>query len=128
MSNDQRQAWFARVMESGLENDIFAPSDVLAHATPDVLANHLPADLLSKVLAASLAAGSMTPERVLETVTPEPLAKHPPPGGRGAGAAREAPAARGALAVHCRGRRARGRQQDGGLVNLKAFYVATLSS
>ena len=29
MSNDQRQAWFARVMESGLENDIFAPSDVL---------------------------------------------------------------------------------------------------
>ena len=39
MSNDQRQAWFARVMESGLENDIFAPSDVLAHATPDVLAS-----------------------------------------------------------------------------------------
>jgi hypothetical protein len=33
---------------------------------------------LSKVLAASLAAGSMTPERVLETVTPEMLAKHLP--------------------------------------------------
>jgi hypothetical protein len=78
MSNDQRQAWFARVMESGLENEIFAPGDVLAHATPDVLANHLPAELLSKVLSASLAAGSMTPERVLETVTPELLAKHLP--------------------------------------------------
>src|SRR5438477_9296641 len=78
MSNDQRQAWFARMMESGLENDIFNPSDVLAHATPDVLANHLPAELLSKVLAASLAAGSMTPERVLETITPEVLALHIP--------------------------------------------------
>jgi hypothetical protein len=78
MSNDQRQAWFARVMESGLENDIFAPSDVLAHATPDVLASHLPPELLSKVLSASLAAGSMTPERVLETVTPDLLAKHLP--------------------------------------------------
>ncbi|HEY4244143.1 MAG TPA: hypothetical protein VGM88_30225 [Kofleriaceae bacterium] len=78
MSNDQRQAWFARVMESGLQNQIFAPSDVLAHATPDVLANHLPPELMSKVLQSSLAAGSMTPERVLETVTPEMLAKHLP--------------------------------------------------
>jgi hypothetical protein len=78
MSSDQRQAWFAKMMESGLEHQIFAPTDVLAHATPDVLATHLPADLLSKVLAASLAAGSMTPERVLETVTPELLAKHLP--------------------------------------------------
>jgi hypothetical protein len=78
MSQDQRQAWFARMMESGLENSIFKPADVLAHATPDVLASHLPPELLSKVLAASLASGSMTPERVLETVTPDLLAKHLP--------------------------------------------------
>ncbi len=78
MSTDQRQGWFAQMMTSGLEHDIFAPSDVLTHATPDVLASHLPAELLSKVLASSLAAGSMTPERVLETVTPELLAKHLP--------------------------------------------------
>jgi hypothetical protein len=78
MSQDQRQAWFARMMESGLEQDIFKPVDVLAHATPDVLASNLPPDLLSKVLAASLAAGAMTPERVLETVTPELMAKHLP--------------------------------------------------
>lgn len=76
--SDPRQAWFARMMESGLEHSIFAPSDVLAHATPDVLAKHLPPELLSKVLASSLAAGAMTPERVLETVTPELLAKHLP--------------------------------------------------
>src|SRR6476659_9419675 len=76
--SDQRQAWFARVVESGLQNEIFNPSDVLAHATPDVLASHLPPELLSKVLSSSLAAGSMTPERVLETVTPEVMAKHLP--------------------------------------------------
>jgi len=78
MSTDQRQAWFQRVVESGLQNEIFNPADVLAHATPDVLASHLPPELLSKVLSASLAAGAMTPERVLETVTPEMLARHLP--------------------------------------------------
>jgi hypothetical protein len=78
MSNDRRQAWFARMMQSGLDNEMFTPSDVLEHATPDVLASHLPAELLSRVLAASLAAGSMTPDRVLETVTPELLAQHLP--------------------------------------------------
>src|SRR5678815_5540923 len=76
--SDQRKDWFAKVVESGLQNQIFNPADVLAHATPDVLANHLPPDLLSKVLAASLAAGAMTPERVLETITPELLARHLP--------------------------------------------------
>jgi hypothetical protein len=76
--SDQRKEWFANVVESGLKNEIFNPSDVLAHATPDVPAKNLPAELLSKVLSASLAAGSMTPERVLETVTPELLAEHLP--------------------------------------------------
>ena len=75
---DARKAWFARMMESGLENKIFNPGDVLAHATPDVLATHLPAELLSKVLASSLAAGAMTPERVLETVTPNLMSQHLP--------------------------------------------------
>ncbi len=78
MSQDQREAWFAKVVQSGLEHQIFTPTDVLAHATPDVLANHLPPELLSKVLQSSLAAGSMTPDRVLATVTPELLAKHIP--------------------------------------------------
>jgi hypothetical protein len=78
MSLEARQRWFARMMESGLEQKIFAPSDVLTHATPDVLATNLPPELLSKVLAASLAAGAMTPERVLETITPEVMSQHLP--------------------------------------------------
>ncbi|MBP9205441.1 MAG: hypothetical protein KBG28_15835 [Kofleriaceae bacterium] len=78
MNADARTAWFAKMMESGLDNQIFNPGDVLAHATPDVLASNLPPDLLSKVLASSLAAGAMTPERVLETVTPDLMARHLP--------------------------------------------------
>jgi len=78
MSTDQREAWFAKVVASGLEHQVFAPADVLTHATPEVLANHLPSELLGKVLASSLASGSMTPDRVLETITPDLLAKHLP--------------------------------------------------
>jgi hypothetical protein len=75
---DQRKAWFAKVVESGLQHQMINANDVLAHATPDVLAVSLPPELLGKILAASLAAGSMTPDRVLETLTPELLAAHLP--------------------------------------------------
>ena len=73
-----RQRWFARIMEAGLAERFFEPADVLRHVTPDVLANHLPPDLMGRILQSSLAAGAMTPERVLETVTPEVLAEHIP--------------------------------------------------
>lgn len=66
------------MMESGLTQQIFTPSDVLRHTTPEVLATNLPPELMSKVLSSSLAAGSMTPERVLETVTPEVMSRHLP--------------------------------------------------
>jgi hypothetical protein len=78
MAADPRTAWFEQIMSSGLENKIIEPQDVLDHATPDVLANNLPPDLLSKVLQASLSAGSMTPERVLETINPTIMAEHIP--------------------------------------------------
>jgi hypothetical protein len=78
MSPDARQRWFARMMEAGLAENVVKPSDVLAHATADVLATYLPPALLGKVLQASLTAGAMTPERVLETVTPEVMAAHLP--------------------------------------------------
>ena len=57
---------------------MFAPSDVLQYVTADVLANHLPKDLMSKLLSSALAASAMTPERVLENVPPDLLAKHLP--------------------------------------------------
>lgn len=78
MATDPRRAWFEQIMTSGLENNIIEPQDVLDHATPDVLANSLPPKLLSKVLQASLSAGSMTPERMLETIDPAVMAEHIP--------------------------------------------------
>ena len=76
--SDARQTWFAQIMASGLEQRIMEPKHVLEHATPEVLAAHLPPALMSQVLQASLAAGSMTPERILETVTPDIMAEHIP--------------------------------------------------
>ena len=42
------------------------------------MANHLPPEVMSKVLQLSLAAGSMTPEGVFETLNPDLLAEHIP--------------------------------------------------
>ncbi len=78
MASEARERWFAQMMEAGLGEKLFEPADVLKHATPEVLAKHLPPEPMSLVLQASLAAGSMTADRVLETVTPELLAKHLP--------------------------------------------------
>ena len=78
MPSEAREQWFTSLLEAGLAQFIFEPADVLAEASPEVLANHLPPDLMSRMLQASLAAGSMTPERVLETVTPALLSKHVP--------------------------------------------------
>ncbi len=78
MMQDARQRWFAQMLEAGLGENILEPRDVLKHATPDVLANNLPPDLMSKMLKVSLEAGSMTPEHVVQTVTPAVLAEHVP--------------------------------------------------
>lgn len=78
MAFEARERWFAQMMEAGIGEKIFEAADVLKHATPEVLATHLPAELLSRVLQSSLAASSMTPERVLEVVTQELLARHLP--------------------------------------------------
>jgi hypothetical protein len=78
MPSDNQKRWFSEMMTAGLEEKVFEPADVLGYATAEVLANHLPPDLMTKVLQSSLAAGAMTPEGVLETVTPEVMAEHLP--------------------------------------------------
>jgi len=78
MPEENRRRWFASILQAGLEEEIFGATQVLAHVTPDVMAHHLPPEVLSAVLEASLAAGSMTPDRVLETLTAEVLAQHIP--------------------------------------------------
>jgi hypothetical protein len=74
--SEQRSAWFAKMVESGLEHQVFAPTDILAHATPEVLASHLPPELLGKI-SPPRSRAAMTPSACSETVTPELLATPP---------------------------------------------------
>jgi len=78
MADSARQKWFAHMLHIGLEEKVVTPALLVGFVTPDVLAHHLPPELLSKLLTAALAAGAMTPERILETLTPEVLADNIP--------------------------------------------------
>ena len=75
---DHRKRWFTQIIQSALDEDLVSPRKVLAHVTPEVMANHLPPALMSEILARSLSAGAMRPELVLATLTPELLADHVP--------------------------------------------------
>jgi hypothetical protein len=78
MAGEARRRWFAELIAAGLGERVFEPSDLLQHATPEVLASCLPSELLATVLSSALSAGAMTAERVLETLTPELCAEHLP--------------------------------------------------
>ena len=78
MADSARQKWFAHMVQVGIEEKVVTPALLLGFVTPDVLAHHLPPELLSKLLASALTAGAMTPERLLETLTPEVLAENIP--------------------------------------------------
>jgi len=79
-SHPEQEKWLAIVMAAALDNNILQPEDVLEHATPEVLAAHLPPDVMSNVLAASLKAGQMTAEVILRTAGPGVLSRYVPPG------------------------------------------------
>ena len=78
MASNGRTDWFTQILGAALSESVMEPADVTKHATPDVLAKHLPAELMSKVLQAALSAGSMTPSSMLETLEPSALAEHVP--------------------------------------------------
>lgn len=73
MPDSARQKWFAHVLAVGLEQKILSPGQLIGFLTPEVLAHHLPAEVMSRLLASSLAAGQMTAERLFETLTPDVL-------------------------------------------------------
>ena len=78
-SQVEREHWLAVVIASALDNDIMTPDDVLGYVTPEVLAAHLPPDVMSNILAASLKAGMMSPEVILKTTGPDVLTRYVPP-------------------------------------------------
>jgi hypothetical protein len=66
------------MLGAGLDQKLLSPSQLVVHVTPEVLAHHLPPDVMTRVLALSLAAGQMTPDRVFETLTPDVLVDNVP--------------------------------------------------
>lgn len=78
MSEDARERWFAEIVQAGLDEGMFGPSEVVEHVTPDILAKHVPTELLGKVLEAALSASTMTPDGLLETLDARALARHIP--------------------------------------------------
>lgn len=79
-SQTDRERWLAVALAAALDNDIMTPDDVLTFATPEVLAGHLPPEVMSNVLAASLKEGTMTSEVILRTVGPNTLSRYIPTG------------------------------------------------
>jgi hypothetical protein len=76
-ANPNRRFLF-EVLSTGLDLEMIAPEDVLAHVTPEVLAHHLPIALKARLLQASLAAERMTPKLVVEVVGVDALVEHAP--------------------------------------------------
>ena len=77
-SQADREKWFAIVLAAALDNNILQPEDVLKQVTPEVLATHLPPDVMSNVLAASLSTGLMNAEVILRTAGPDVLSRYVP--------------------------------------------------
>ncbi|HKE16459.1 MAG TPA: hypothetical protein VKB80_16415 [Kofleriaceae bacterium] len=73
MPDSARQKWFAHMLSVGMEEKLLSPAQLVGFLTPEVLAHHLPPDVMSRLLASSLAAGQMTPDRLFETLTPDVL-------------------------------------------------------
>jgi hypothetical protein len=78
-SQADRERWLAIVIAAALDNDIMTPDDILTYVTPEILAAHLPPDVMSNILAASLKAGMMTAEVILKTTGPDVLTRYVPP-------------------------------------------------
>ena len=50
---DRRLGWLSHTLDEALRLGVLAPTQLLGHATPEVLAEHLPRDLMVKVFASA---------------------------------------------------------------------------
>ena len=73
-----RTRWFARMVQVSLDEGILSPPQLLQYATPDVLAQHLPPEVLSRLLEVALSTGSLRPDTLLDALSPAVLAEHLP--------------------------------------------------
>ena len=74
--NDKRLGWLSYTIDEALRLGVFAPANLLTHASPEVLAEHLPRDLMVKVFASAFSTGRLTPEGILAVAPPSTLVRH----------------------------------------------------
>lgn len=73
------KSFYVASLSSALDLEIATPEDILAHATPDVLADHLPRPLWARLLTACVGAPKVDAQLVIETVGVANLCEHVPP-------------------------------------------------
>lgn len=72
------KAFFVAALQSALDLGIATPEDVLKHATPDLLAEHLPRPLWARLLTACVGAPKVDAQLVVETIGVSNLCEHIP--------------------------------------------------
>ena len=72
-------AFLTAALESALDNGVATPDDVLRHATPDVLAAHVPRPVWARLLKTCLEAPRVDARLVVETIGIATLCEHVPP-------------------------------------------------
>lgn len=72
------KAFFVAALQSALDLGIATPEDVLKHATPDLLAEHLPRPLWARLLTACVGAPKVDAQLVVETIGVSNLCEHVP--------------------------------------------------
>ena len=99
--NESRLTWLSHALAEALRLGVLQPTELLAHVTPEVLAERLPRELMVKVFASAFSTGKLTPEGILAVAPPETLVRHVAPSivwqALGAAAERGQLAASGAL-------------------------------
>lgn len=73
------KSFYVASLSSALDLDIATPDDILVHATPDVLADHLPRPLWARLLTACVGAPKVDAQLVVETIGVPNLCEHVPP-------------------------------------------------
>lgn len=73
--NESRLGWLSLVLDEALRLGVLKPAHLLAHATPEVLAERLPRELMVKVFASAFSTGKLTPEGILAVAPPSTLAQ-----------------------------------------------------
>ncbi len=72
------KAFFVAALSSALDLGIATPEDVLKHATPNLLAEHLPRPLWARLLTACVGAPKVDAQLVVETIGVSNLCEHIP--------------------------------------------------